>query len=406
MFFWQPEADQSVWENEKQPICKERKMKKHLHLLFEKGQVVPLVVIMIFAIVAMVALIVDGSYIMYDRRIAQNAADAGALAGARKMCMNAPESEVKNTASTYALQNRASSASSNINDEILTVTTSVSNSSFFAKLLKKSTLSSNADASAGCFYPTKAKATLPIAFDCFVPPVGEEGDWDNQACELKNWDYNALMAKLNAGDTQPYQYGYIVMDNGKTCNNYDDSNTWACSNVTSSVGGNLGWLNLTGVGNNGAGNLENWVQNGLSDSDPPLLQHTWLSGIDGNKTKKGYQSIQNLGLPHLVLIPMFNEFCDGNPATDCTSLVHPQDVFRLGNDTKATYHIIGFADFVVTCVSINSNNCPIQKKLTSAQQKDAKFSVEGYFVTGAPIDPDTTGTGGTNLNVFIVSLTD
>lgn len=386
-------------------------MKKAINQQMEKGQVVPLVVIMIFAIVAMVALIVDGSFTMLDRRQAQAAADAGALAGARKMCMDSSTDQAKNaaknTAYTYATQNKATSVSTSISDDkILTVTATVSNGSFFAKIFKKGTLSSTADASAGCFFPTQAKNTLPIAFDCFVPPVGSEGDYNNQACELKNWDYNALMAKLNAGDTQPYQYGYIVMDNGKTCNNYNDSKTWACTDVTGSVGGNLGWLNLTGVGNNGAGNLENWVQNGLSPTDPPLVEHTWLSGIDGNKTKKGYESIQNLGLPHLVLIPMFNDFCNGNPATDCSSKVHSQDVFRLGNDTKATYHIIGFADFVVTCVSINSNNCPIQKKLTSAQQKDAKFSVEGYFVTGAPIDPDTSGTGGTNLNVFIVSLTD
>ena len=43
----------------------------------EKGQVIPLVVLMLFAIIGMIALILDGGGLMSNRRTAQAAADAG-----------------------------------------------------------------------------------------------------------------------------------------------------------------------------------------------------------------------------------------------------------------------------------------------------------------------------------------
>ena len=46
----------------------------------ESGQVIPLVVIMMVAILGMVALVLDGGSLMSDRRTAQAAADAGAIA--------------------------------------------------------------------------------------------------------------------------------------------------------------------------------------------------------------------------------------------------------------------------------------------------------------------------------------
>ena len=52
----------------------------------EKAQVLPLLVFAVIAMVAFTALIIDGGSIMVNRRDAQAAADAGALAGARELC--------------------------------------------------------------------------------------------------------------------------------------------------------------------------------------------------------------------------------------------------------------------------------------------------------------------------------
>ncbi|MBE0698523.1 MAG: hypothetical protein IH586_16525 [Anaerolineaceae bacterium] len=58
-------------------------MKKyHINNMLEKGQVIPLVIVMFLVIIGMVALIIDGAAVMSNRRTAQAAADAGALAGA------------------------------------------------------------------------------------------------------------------------------------------------------------------------------------------------------------------------------------------------------------------------------------------------------------------------------------
>ena len=66
----------------------------------ETGQVIPLVVLMIFVIIGMVALILDGGSIMSNRRTAQAAADAGALAGAQRVCLG--KSDAKSVAEYYA----------------------------------------------------------------------------------------------------------------------------------------------------------------------------------------------------------------------------------------------------------------------------------------------------------------
>jgi len=53
----------------------------------EKGQVIPLVILLMVAIVGMIALLLDGGIVMSDKRMAQAAADAAAMAGASELCM-------------------------------------------------------------------------------------------------------------------------------------------------------------------------------------------------------------------------------------------------------------------------------------------------------------------------------
>jgi len=52
----------------------------------EHGQILPIVVIALLVLMGLSALILDGGALMVNRRAAQNAADAGAMAGARVLC--------------------------------------------------------------------------------------------------------------------------------------------------------------------------------------------------------------------------------------------------------------------------------------------------------------------------------
>lgn len=56
---------------------------KHLH--GTKGQTLVIVALALFALIALVALAIDGGNLMAERRRMQNAADAAALAGARDL---------------------------------------------------------------------------------------------------------------------------------------------------------------------------------------------------------------------------------------------------------------------------------------------------------------------------------
>src|SRR3990172_7333160 len=52
-----------------------------------QGQSLVIVTLLLFALMGMLALALDGGNGFFQRRRAQNAADAGALAGARELCL-------------------------------------------------------------------------------------------------------------------------------------------------------------------------------------------------------------------------------------------------------------------------------------------------------------------------------
>mgnify|MGYP002682684856 FL=1 len=51
-----------------------------------KGQIIVLFALGLLALIALAALVLDGGMLFLNRRTAQAAADAGALAGARALC--------------------------------------------------------------------------------------------------------------------------------------------------------------------------------------------------------------------------------------------------------------------------------------------------------------------------------
>lgn len=355
---------------------------------FEKGQVLPLVVIMFFVIIGMVALILDGGAIMSNRRTAQAAADAGALAGGRLICLdNKTISEIEAVAKDYAVtKNGADDTTTAVYDtttRLVTVTAYIARESFFAKIFNQQTLSTSAVAKSGCFSP-KGKYLMPIAWSC-RPPIGpgtETGkgckmqtlDWDVQLRPIVEKEVNNVTIdstdysrggdeddSLVASNGLPPSKIYIVMDVLPIKNDPKDDSDYkevVCREIYEPVplphtdknpiwlkwldaidcdlnndgrmdiegGGNRGWVDLNN-GGGGTSEMVDWIKNGLSF---PVATHTWLSGNPGAKTPV-FEAIKTYRQGQVVLIPVFNAICnDSNPLQNsaCLTSAHssPWDV--------------------------------------------------------------------------------
>lgn len=396
----------------------------------ENAQVIPLVVISLAVLIMMVALLLDGGALMLNRRTAQNAADAGALAGARELCMGNGENAAITAAINYAVtENGATSATAVVSyDEVekgeVIVNVLWEQDSFFARIFNKNTLSSGAVAGAGCFNPA-SHTVLPIAWSCRAPFGG--GGSMSEDCEYVKLDW-PTQAKPIVDDWGPSETSisthlfssfsnsiYIIMDSDKICGVDVDCDFNNDGRPELETGGNRGWLNLTGE-SSGTPNLTGWIEDGV---DEPIYIHTWLSVIDGNKTPV-YTSLETR-IGDIVWLPVFNWICEDLPEDDatCEANAHasaspglplePGDVERVvtGNPATPLFHIVGFAPFYITCVHKSGNGCPAFNMARSINPsiKANTNTVEGYFISGYPFPEGEVEPGGVDLGNYIVSLT-
>lgn len=147
--------------------------------LSEKGQTLVLVVLGFLAFVAVLALVLDGGNAYAAKRQAQNAADAGALAGAQYMCQHRQEAGVIDAARNEAIKyggvlNGAVDPPQvvlNIDAATVVVTATVTKNTFFAGLIGYNTVSPRAAAEAACRPP--GVGVLPVAWSCRENVVGE-----------------------------------------------------------------------------------------------------------------------------------------------------------------------------------------------------------------------------------------
>ncbi|MBA4383671.1 MAG: hypothetical protein C0410_02955 [Anaerolinea sp.] len=397
-------------------------MKKIHFPNIEKGQILPIVVIGLIVIISMTALILDGGSIMVNRRRAQNAADAGALAGGHDLCLNKAAAIVEATAIDYATnKNNATSATVEIVDKVITVTVQIQQNSFFARIFNQSNLTSSAVASAGCFPPSVANHLMPIAWSCINSEVID----NNVVCknETKEWaplelllDSDPNYFKGTSGHLFPEIY--IVMDSQSLSDDIvcsSDGGTVNCDinadGKNDIVGqGNRSWLDLDG-GGGGAAELKNWVNGGYTDE---VVIHTWFSSQPGNDNTI-YDQLKNKE-GQVVLIVVYDQTCDDNPLDkpECSDaahsrLVEPKPIDEVIVGSSNTYfHAVGFGAFFVTCVhSKNGDKCPGFEEAANINPsiKNNTNSVEGYFVTGYPFNASDTPGGGADMGTYIVSLT-
>lgn len=410
-----------------------KKVKENKKL--ENGQMIPLIVILFLVLIGMVALVTDGGVIMSNRRTAQAAADAAALAGAKRVCGGF--SDASYIAEAFALDNGATAVDISLHTSEVSVQATVENTSFFSRVFGEENLTTAASATAGC-YPPKGNAVVPLAWYCRANSVG--GPYDPAyGCQVQTISMNLIgplvggevgsvrISDYSGNEREFYLNGtnvvdsagnppsqiYIIMDSDKVC--LEDGGEYQCDIDNDGkhdlqLGGNRGWLYLSADTSNIADSL-NETHN--------LPAHIWLSGKPG-VTSSVFIKMTSWGFEgQVVLVPVYNHICDGDPRTDaaCVNAAHASppwphftgsdnfDEIRSKNDN---YHIIAFEPFYITCIDKNGN-CPglnYAKDLNIVDKKDKIPVIEGFFLSDVKLTPDSTQSCSINLGNCQVSLSE
>jgi len=398
----------------------------------EAGQILPIVAIGMFAIIGLAAILLDGGVLMANRRSAQAAADAGALAGARLICQHADPSMIEAVALQYAVDlngaDPSTTAAYNPSTGLVTVVAKMEQNSWFARIFGEDTLSTGASATAGCYHPSQSDHVLPIAFYYESPPVNADSTIcsPGNPCTLVNWDFDVLMTTLigTPVTSLPLDNIYIVAETTKVCEK-SISGTIVCSEMKANAsGGNRVWIDLSEIAD--TSNLKKVIENGLKN---PLRTPAWINGEAGVNAAvydgtifsnlaaiAGYESYP----ARLIYVPLFDQYCP--IGRTCES--NPDVYDYLVNENQPAYRLVGFAPFVITCVTKNDKcefgNCIPAKTGPNDTNKAIcpgflaadpttypdKRAIEGYFVEGLPAGMDTGGTGGVDAGIDIISLSD
>lgn len=384
----------------------------------EKAQFLPIVVIGMIVMIAFAALIIDGGAVMLNRRTAQNAADAGALAGARSACLKLDAEAV---AEGYTIANGATKAEANVSGNTVSVIATVDHPSFFARIFGQNSDVASAQAVASCG-PLGAARVLPLAWSC-RNAVSETPD--PKGCDQKLLDWTTEMQPLITGKVNDAtstvciggadstdctggnyvsipmdfstnilgKYMYVIMDDEKLsediqcavpdpedptkpppegmldCDLDDDG-------VNDLLGhkGDRSWLDLDGSLEdakqpNGANALKQWI---AGKNVPTLALHSWLGGQTG-VAGSVFIAVNDIK-GQVALVPIFDALCDlkqGETVKEAISRCTPDVHYREGYDgtdypvkpspgAQTYFHIKRFSAFFIACADNGGgqNQCP------------------------------------------------
>jgi len=400
----------------------------------ERGQIIPIVVVALVALIALAALILDGGALMSNRRAAQNAADAAALAGARVLCRqyNATDDDIEAAINQYIEANQATLIEWKRTDENVgvieglfrgevVVTAEVEHGSFFAKIFGEDMLTAVATAGAGCF-PYGPSVVLPIAFPCYQPVMEEEEGVSviSDECDYAalKWEYfdeiatdecgmvnNPLEGNVDPTEAQAIcireylddnhpELIYVIVNEEKFCAKDPDNpdpNTELICDIIAGLPGHYqlntsahGWLNLGGQPS--VADMTDWI---LGIDNPSVRTHSWLSFIPGVSANPVFGALEER-LFDIVWIPVFNEACDHEPVPndDCYDRAHrdtehpfpyPDDECPVNSDLPGQdfAHVVAFAPFFTTCVRNKSKDL-------KDYLKDYGYDSDEVFISECP----------------------
>lgn len=419
----------------------------------EKGQSLVMLLLLIFVFFVILALVIDGGNTYFQRRNAQNAADAGALAGARDYCEYKDTLQASGVASSYVSSNEAAlfePVTINPSQGTVNVKTQITYDTFVGNVINQSNITAVAEAEAGCQQPCIGDGVLPVVWTCKPGSVGSPPG--ATSCEFLPIDNDKLHRYLSetpdpSDNCQTITLKgqerllcpelTVVMDN-------IDVDTLQCESDGGLVdcdfdgdgsddyisSDNRGWADLDGntaayqcdpEGDNsseGATELQYWITNGY---DCPFSIHTWVGDQSGVAVSSFKEVEDRRKINPIVVLPIFDDSCPTDPETssECTFHTGPRppdgdgDLVHDFTSTPNYYHIIRFSAFYITCVQTKKGDCPgaqtffdnNEELIKSTQGVGVDYNaIEGYFLKGYV--PGLMGSCGydPNMDVFSVYL--
>lgn len=367
----------------------------------EHGQILPLFVLALLAILAMVALVIDGGTVLAQQRIAQNGADAGAMAGAITIAENLAEpgsrtgddvlsavaaatsqttastgDDLSGVTATYVGWNDVSHqyydigpvTSGSIPGTARAVTVSGARivETTFARIIGINQLPASADATAaagvrvGPCPPDAACAILPITM-----PV-------SYAATICDEDLDSL------GINSP-QTAWTTITSVAAANGGNMSVLPLC--ITGS--GDFSWLDL------GSGNLQQQI---LNPSGMDFLIPDWIQTQPGNPNSAEVEI--NTYRNKTVLLPMWQGICGEDPGgyDEICPQVPPRP-----NGSNTWYAVPYMRPFLLQGAYIQGDNridCEVPGITwpTETRVPGLIGCLKGWWlettVTGGPIDPN------------------
>jgi Flp pilus assembly protein TadG len=325
----------------------------------ESGQILVIVAVGLFAMIAMLALVVDGGHAWGQQRDAQNGSDAISEAGAIKLAENLPYK-----AAGQALPNQNGDVAAAVNAMALANAIDLDEAWYtdFAGTTRVGT------------GPVVGPNALPAASD---PPAGAAGV---EAVGSKEFDtfigsflgFDKMTAHANAtaiagyvetiasGNTLPVTFPVNLL----TCSNNNrpvtSGNPWPL-NVDVTVPlcagdpGNVGWLDWTPP-NGGVSELVNAIQHPELVSPEISTPEWYFVSQTGNVSSANVQNAlmeyANDPDDQAVYIPLFDATCSTDPpgvlANACTT--------GPGNGQNQYYHFAGWASFDIEWIDLNGGS--------------------------------------------------
>jgi len=384
----------------------------------QRGQSLVLVALLMITFLGILGLVLDGGNLFSKRRAAQNAADAGALAGARTLCITEDEGQAEFMAQQYATvhnEGGAAVANADLDARTVDVTATIQTNTYFIHYLGFDHLTAQASAAAGCFSPDIGEGVLPVAWACRPPISG--GLSSSEDCQEQWITDNQLQYYIShpppAGTIYPELY--IIMDSSALpddlsaicmsqggwldCDLDDDGDDDLVAN------GDRSWLDLDG-GGGGSSELVDWI-NGVNV--PTIEAGYWLGGQPG-VANNVFQAVGDRE-GDFVIIPVFSNFCDDYPDPQCSSLIQPDDTIITSAGGNYYYRIVAFALFYISCVDapgVPHGECDGHRVARDLGVIDSNTkTIEGYFVRGfvSGIGGGSSGGGGLDLGAYTLYLT-
>ncbi len=267
----------------------------------QRGQTLVFVALMLVVLVGFLALAVDVGNAYAERRFMQNAADAGALAGARALALDRGQAAARAEAERFALANGAVTCTVAITGRTVTVFASERVDTFFASAIGVHEIDVGAVAAAGYSFPCAGTGVLPIALHESL------------------WKTGVTYTIFSKETTETLGDGSTIVQTSQR-----------------------GWLNLNG-GDVDANELKCWV---CPESCPsvPEIHLGWANGSPGMDTSVLQALECQLGKE--AIVPIFGEACSRQVDPNCPD--------NIGNG-QSNYYIKGFAVFKITAIQHKTN---------------------------------------------------